>query len=300
MSSITDFRLAAPDIRHLATPLSRPECVLAFRNGSLLISDDRAALIRIRPDGTHEMIGSMQGRPNGFAVTGAGELYIANIAQGKFYRVARDGREEVFLETFEGKPVGAANFVYADPHHEDRLWLSISTVTVPRNRAEDEGIPDGCIVLRDRNGMRRVADGFTFTNELRIDRDGAFLYAAETATGRVSRLRIGADGSLTDRAIFGPATMFPGARVDGIAFDADGNLWVTELTRNALFAITPEGRLHTVFEDPEGRVIEKPSSVAFGGDDLRTVYVGSLTSTRLAHFRSPVPGLPMRHWNLDW
>jgi sugar lactone lactonase YvrE len=55
-----------------------------------------------------------------------------------------------------------------------------------------------------------------------------------------------------------------------------------------------------VFEDPEGRVIEKPSSVAFGGDDLRTVYVGSLTSTRLAHFRSPVPGLPMRHWNLDW
>jgi gluconolactonase len=300
MSSITDFRLSAADIQYVSTSLSRPECVMSFLDGNLLVSDNRAAVIRIKPDGTHELVGAMKGRPNGFAVTGDGELYIANIEQGKFYHVARDGREAVILDTFEGKPVGAANFVYADPHHEDRLWLSVSTVTVPRSRAEEEGISDGFILLRDSSGVRRVASEFTFTNELRISRDGAFLYAAETATARISRLRISADGSLTDRTIFGPAPIFPGARIDGIAFDADENLWVTELTRNALFAITPEGQLHTVFEDPDGRALEKPSSLAFGGPDMQTVYVGSLTSPRLASFRSPVPGLPMRHWNVSW
>jgi sugar lactone lactonase YvrE len=171
---------------------------------------------------------------------------------------------------------------------------------VPRSRGEDEAIPDGYVILRDAKGMQKVASGLTFTNELRIDRDGTFLYAAETGTARVSRLRIGADGSLSERTFFGPAPIIPGGRIDGIAFDADGNLWVTELTHNALFVITPEGQAHCIFEDLEGRTLVKPSSVAFGGADLRTVYVGSLTATRLATFRSPVPGLPMPHWGVAW
>jgi sugar lactone lactonase YvrE len=38
------------------------------------------------------------------------------------------------------------------------------------------------------------------------------------------------------------------------------------------------------------------TSVCFGGQDLRTAYVGSLAMSRLSTFRSPVPGLPMSHW----
>jgi hypothetical protein len=35
------------------------------------------------------------------------------------------------------------------------------------------------------------------------------------------------------------------------------------------------------------------ASVTFVGDDLRTVYVGSLKGKRIPYFRSPVSGLPM-------
>jgi hypothetical protein len=39
------------------------------------------------------------------------------------------------------------------------------------------------------------------------------------------------------------------------------------------------------------------ASVTFGGPDLTTVYIGSLKGDRIPCFRSPVPGLPMVHWN---
>jgi gluconolactonase len=45
-----------------------------------------------------------------------------------------------------------------------------------------------------------------------------------------------------------------------------------------------------------GPRLQFPTSLCFAGPDLRTVYVGSLAMSRLPTFRSPVPGLPMRHW----
>lgn len=38
-------------------------------------------------------------------------------------------------------------------------------------------------------------------------------------------------------------------------------------------------------------------SVAFGGRDLRTVYLGNLAGSRIASFRSPVAGVRPLHWN---
>jgi gluconolactonase len=96
--------------------------------------------------------------------------------------------------------------------------------------------------------------------------------------------------------VFGPEPLFPGAKVDGITFDAAGNLWVTEITRNALVVISPEGEATTVFDDPEHRTLDFPTSIAFGGPDRRTAYVGSLNMDRLACFEAPFPGQRMRHW----
>ena len=39
------------------------------------------------------------------------------------------------------------------------------------------------------------------------------------------------------------------------------------------------------------------ASITFGGPDLSTVHLGGLRATTIPAFRSPVPGLPMVHWN---
>jgi hypothetical protein len=48
-----------------------------------------------------------------------------------------------------------------------------------------------------------------------------------------------------------------------------------------------------------GQKLEALTSVAFGGPDLRTVYLGSLTNNRIASFRSDVPGEAPVHWNVS-
>jgi len=249
---------------------------------------------RIRPDGTQDLIGSMGGAPNGLAMAADGTIYVANIGHGAFYRLSQDGHHQVLLDTLDGKPVGSANFVYID--EKDRLWLTVSTVTTPRSDALHNKIADGYVILMDKNGPRRVAERILFANEVRIDGDGRHLYLAETTAGHVSRYPLNRDGSLGEPEIFGPSPIFPGALIDGITFDAAGNLWVTEITRHALIAITPEGLAHVVYEDPAGKTLFFPTSLTFGGPDLKTAYVGSLRLDHLMSFTAPVPGVPMYHW----
>jgi sugar lactone lactonase YvrE len=181
-------------------------------------------------------------------------------------------------------------------------------------------IRDGSIVLVDGDEVRTVATGIAFTNEVRLDANEEWLYAVETTARRIIRFRVGEDGSLTDRQTWGPEDH--GAFIDGIAFDAHGNLWGTHVMCDQIFAITPEGELRIILDDdnpePSRRLFEAfergeatpehmlacggtiaPwfASVTFGGPDLKNVYIGSLRGTRIPWFRSPVAGLPMVHWN---
>jgi sugar lactone lactonase YvrE len=181
-------------------------------------------------------------------------------------------------------------------------------------------VRDGYVALYDGGRLRIVADGFAFTNEIRLDAKEEWLYVAETCARKVTRLRVLPDGSLTDRETFGPEDH--GACIDGIAFDAHGNLWGTHVFTDRIFAITPEGDLRILLDDDRGSETGKAflaafardeatpelmlacggtiapwcASITFGGPDLRTVYVGSLKGSRIPYFRSPVAGLPMAHW----
>ncbi len=321
MSSIKDFRLDLAQIQFYAHDLSRPESVLAEKDGTLWASDNRGGVTRIDPDGSQQTVGQIGGEPNGLAMDGDGNILIANIGDGKIYKLHRDGSHQVILDEIDGqKPLGAANFVFIDS--QDRLWISVSTRRMPwfASMAHLDD-PDGYIILLDEKGPRIVADGILFPNEVRMDADESYLYVAETMAKRMLRYPVKPDGSLGPQEVFGPEDLGFGAYVDGFTFDAEGNIWVTTVLRNGLVIITPDGDHHTVFEDvnmpalenavakladraltPEdmfacvGPTLQFPASVTFAGPDLRTVYMGSLAMPHLPTFRSPVPGLPMRHW----
>jgi sugar lactone lactonase YvrE len=289
-----DFTLTPGDISFHGAELSRPECVVAERDGTLWCSDDRGGLTRIGADGRVSTIGSIKGAPNGFAPEKGGSFLVANIEDGKVYRLYRNGQSEMVLDTFEGAKLGSANFVYRDG---DRFWITVSTRTEPRRKAMEQGIADGFVLLYENGKARLAAQDIVFTNEVRVDRARKHLYVAETGKGRVLRYALRSDGSLGPAETYGPPSMFPGARIDGITFDAEGNLWVTEITRNGLYVIAPDGACRQVFEDPSGKTVDFPASVVFAGPDLKTAYVGSIRMKRLAMFRSPVAGEPLDHWN---
>ncbi len=294
--TLGNFTLTPQEIRWYGDGLSRPECVLAERDGTLWVSDNRGGVTRIDPDGRQSVMGSIPGAANGLALERGGAILVANIDDGKVYRLFRDGHHEIVLDSFDGRPLGSTNFVYCDPG-ADRIWITVSTRTVPRQEAAQRAIPDGYILVLERGVARLAAAGFCFTNEVRIDRARRHLYVAETAMGRVLRLPLAADGTLGTPEVFGPAALFPDARVDGLAFDVEGNLWVTEVSRNGLYVIAPDGACRRVFEDPTGATVRFPASIVFAGPDLKTAYLGSIPMKRLATFRSPVAGEPLAHWN---
>lgn len=334
---LVGWQVDTAQIATIGTDLQRPECILAEKNGTLWSADARGGVMRILPDGAQRLITQTASRhfdlagnqaqsllhgtlPNGLAFAPNGDILISNFGTDVLEVMSRDGQTRVLYDSIDGKPMGKVNFVLRDSRN--RIWITISTMVNPWSDAVCRNLADGYIILVDDKGMRIVAEGFAFTNEIRLDAREEWLYVAETAAKRVTRLRVQTDGSLTDREIYGPFNLGDGL-IDGIAFDAFGNLWCAMIFADRLVAITPEGDLLTLLEDgaPEatarfeaefatgkpvrfetmaacgGRIAPWLASITFGGPDLRTVYLGSLKGSTIPYFRAPVAGLPMVHWS---
>ena len=333
---ILDFGIDKASLQYAGSDLQRPECILAERDGTLWSADARGGVVKILPGGGQQIItqkrsvhfqdaGSEASRylrgtlPNGLAFARNGDFLIANFGTDCLEVMSRDGSSKILADSIDGQPIGKVNFVLRDSR--DRLWVTISTKIKNWMHALRTDLADGYIARYENGMFRIVADGFHFTNEIRFDAREEFLYVVETTGGCVSRLRMDERGNLRDREVFGPASLGTGAWPDGIAFDSFGNLWGTLVYSDKLFVLTPEGDLRILLDegDPdkvaalerqffEGRVTEDVlfatgqgvapwmASVTFGGPDLKTVYIGSLKGKRIPYFRSPVPGLPMVHW----
>lgn len=308
------------DLAHTGSGLHRPECVLAARDGSLYTSDWTLGIALTTPDGTTgpavEADLAGQGfRPNGIALTADGDFLFANLSRaGGVWRVGQRGEARPFATEVAGRPIPPTNFVLVDG---DRVWITISTMT--RNHehfAADANT--GQILLVQDGEVTIAADGLNWTNELRISPDGKYLFVSETFACRITRYDVAPDGVLTNpvRLTF-PGDTFP----DGMAFDAEGALWIVCVISNRLIRVAPDLTWTVLFEDIAPRALQSIasayakggltwdqiaqsrgsrvanlSSVAFGGPDLKTLYLGGLGISAVYMLSSPVAGLPMEHW----
>ena len=322
-------------IRCVGVDLQRPECVLAQSDGTLWTADARGGVMRIGHDGSQQLIAQRGQKPeagakspedlilrgtlpNGIALDANGNFFIANFGTDAIEFMERDGTTRTLYTELDGVPLGKMNFALRDD--TGRLWFTVTTRQQPWTRNINEKVADGYLLLLDGRGLRIVADGFVGTNECRLDARGEWLYVVESNARRISRLRVGPGGTLSHREVFGPPDL--GGVPDGFAFDAYGNLWITLVVADRLIALTPEGELLTLLDDGDANQVAEfdrhflagtvttelmaatrgtlapwMASITFGGPDLRTVYLGSLLGTTLPSFRSPVPGLPLPHWN---
>jgi gluconolactonase len=294
---LDEFRIAPEDFIFLGKDLSRPEAVMALRDGTVLASDKRAAVTLLHPDGAQRSFGSGLQLANTFAPIDDG-LLVTDLHRGALMQLGSDGQARVFCDSYEGEPIGSVNFLFAG-EEPGVAWMSVSTRKPDYRAAISQPVADGRIFRIDASGVRLAADGLFFPNAMQIDPLNGYFYVVETTAGRIARAKVGADGMPVAFETFGPDPFFEGAYPDGLALDCEGNVWITELSRNALIIIDRDGTPHTIFDDPDGKTLNKPTGLAFGGADLSTVYVGSLKMTTLPAFRSPVAGMAARHWTTD-
>ena len=318
------FTVAVTDLQFVGDDLARPECVVTTAQGDLFVSDRRGGIMHLMPGGGQRLIAArgVEGfLPNGFSLLPDRSFVVANLGPvGGAWRLLPGGELIPEVAAVEGMALPPTNFVHAERQNGAiRLWVSVSTRHVPREQAFRRDIADGYIVLKDGAGARIVADGLGFTNEIKVDPSGRWLYVNETMARRLSRFAICSQGELGRResvAEFGDGT-FP----DGFEFDAEGGIWIASVVSNRLLRIAPDGSQTVILEDADAEAVARAerhyaencltrvdidsgrsrtlgnlSSVTFGGPDLRTVYLGSLFGQRIATFRSPIAGAPPPHW----
>jgi sugar lactone lactonase YvrE len=296
----------------VGSDLHRPECVLCTARGDVYAADSRGGVTRIAPDGSQRLFG--------IADDGGRAEPIKPLSDtGGVWHLTRAGVLRPLVREADGVVLPPTNFVLVD--RRDRLWITVSTTKRPRHLDYRLDCATGFVVLVDNRGARIVADGIGYTNECAMDARGEWLYVNETFGRRLSRFPIRADGSLGAREVV--ATFGRGTFPDGVTLDEAGGAWITSVVSNRVLRVTPDGATHVVLEDadPEhidaveraflrnemarphldtirSRRLRNLSSLAFGGPDLRTAYLGCLLGDSLATFRTPVAGLPPSHWGL--
>lgn len=318
-STVSPARISLDQVRHIGEGLDRAECVLTTASGAVFCSDHRVGVAQVGAP-KQPLRGVPDGfLPNGFAMLRSREFLIANLdpeSGGGVWKIDPTRQLAPWLQQVDGQELLVTNSVCID--EADRIWISISTRKVPRQlgyRAQDG---DGFIVMVDGKGARIAADNIGYTNECRVDPEGQWLYVNETFGRRLSRFPIRGSTLGAKQVV---CEFSDGDFPDGVAFDCLGGAWITCVVSNRVIRVEKDGCQEVMLDASNPSIIDavetnfkaskmdradiesgnasalgNVSSLAFGGRDLRQVYLGSLVNPHLTTFVSPIAGAKPPHW----
>jgi len=159
---------------------------------------------------------------------------------------------------------------------------------------EEEPKPAHLHVIDLDGASRVVAGGILLTNGLGFSPDGRTLYHADSRTQALWRYAVADDGGVGPRQAF--ARIEPPGIPDGIAVAEDGGVWIAIAYGGAVMRFAADGSLEQSIEMPLPMV----TSVCFGGEDLRDLYVVSGSrgadperAGSVWRLHVDVPGLPI-------
>jgi gluconolactonase len=282
-----------------AKNLGEPEGPVALDDGSWLVVEmapERGCVTRLDKDGRMGRVLARTGRPNGLAVDEEGTIWVAESRYPSLIRLHMDGRSEVVLTACDGQPFLFPNDLCFGP--DGALYMTDSGLLfedfAPGNEIRRDFMEaeiDGRVYRIDPRtlGIEKIDSGLRFANGIAFGPDEN-LYANETFTGMVYRYRHENGRIVGGREDFSNVVREASTgRVigpDGIAFGADGNLYVTVFGQGDVTVLSPSGDVVQRIET-QGSL---PTNVAFGLDEQR-IYVTEDEFGRVETFEVATEGL---------
>ena len=138
----------------------------------------------------------------------------------------------------------------------------------------------------DAGGEVTLLDSLGPANGIEVSPDEKTLYIGEGRS--VWSYRLQEDGSVSDKKLL---VAFPDFGTDGIRCDVEGNLYVARIGKGVIAKVSPQGELVQEIK----LIGQKPTNVAFGGKDGRTMYVTLMDKGNIEYFRVDKPG---REWKM--
>jgi gluconolactonase len=229
-----------------------------------------------------------------------GRLVICDALTRRLMRLETDGRAVVLTDNYQGKRYNSPNdltidgkdrIYFSDPRYGERVGMEI---------LDEQGEPIEGVYRVDPDGKvkRVISREVERPNGVLVSADDRYLYVIDnndsSATGarKLWRFNLQADGSVgpAERKLLYDWGQARGG--DGIKQDQKGRLYVAAgLTvpkppvepdrhhKSGIYVFDPEGTLLDFLPVPNDLV----TNLAFGGDDLKTLYItagGSLYSIR--------------------
>lgn len=229
-------------------------------------------------------------KANGQALDGQGRLVVCEHETSRLVRREANGSWTVLASHYEGKALNSPNdvialsdgsLVFTDPPF-GRLLPDMGLVR-PREL-------DFCGVyhLGVGDGPRLLTDRVQQPNGLCVSRDGNRLLVNDTANGEIVEfiLSLRAGQAVLDQGrVWAVVPNDETGKVDGMKFDAAGNLYVTGA--GGVYVFDPDGNHKGFLEVPE--IV---GNLAFGGPDGRDLFLTASTSL----YRTRV-GIPGAEWS---
>ncbi len=252
-----------------------------------------------------------------------GHFLLAHLGDvaGGIYRLAPDGAISDVVTHANGYPLPPTNFVAIDAI--GRIWLTVSTTITPRADDYRKNACTGFIAVAEpgQHNARIVVNDLGYANECIVDLNNNYVYVNETFGRRLLRFDLATDGTLSKRHVF--TTFDFGTYPDGLTLEENGNLIVTSIVSNRVIKVSANGEQELILEDADSEFVEAVesayrsdslsskhlastgntelaniSSLAFGGDDRSTAYIGNLLGSCLYSFDTAMRGVAPSHWNV--
>ena len=260
-----------------------PECVAWGPDGMAYAGGEAGQLYRFPlSGGTLQEVARIEGGfLLGLAHDADGNTYACDDRSRCVHRITPQGEVSVYATGSAEQRMRLPNYPVFDA--AGNLYVSDSGDWAARNGFIWKVAPGGGAEIWDRQ-----ASGFT--NGMCLSPDGRYLYVAESTPPLVSRVAIAADGTAGRREV---VVELPRTVPDGLAFDVNGDLFISLYNPNIIYRFTTAGELETLVDDWEQLYLVAPTNIAFGGPDMKTLLIASLCGWAVHTAPMAAPGLKL-------
>jgi gluconolactonase len=275
------MRTASP-VETLISGYNSPEGPAFDRSGNLFfVNWLTSSIVKLTPEGQASEFFNTGGIPAGLAFHPDGSLYVADEGDTihGVMRITPEGQATILVNAYGGKPLNGANDLVFD--RNGVLYFSDPWGSSAEN-------PKGGFYRLFPDGkLEQIDTGLAFPNGVAMTADGSAVILAETYRNRLLRYRIHTDGSLGPREHWADTTLPSGP--DGMAFDANGDLYVAHFGGSCVDVYDPNGVRIDEIRVPGPNV----TNVAFGGADGKTLVITEVATASVYRVRLAVAGQPL-------
>ncbi len=280
-----------------ASGLDHPECCAFDREGNLWAGGEAGQIYRIDCSGNVKTIANLGGFCAGLAFSPDDcELFVCVAGLGVAC-VAKNGEHRIFATHVGDHKIIAANYVLFDSRGQ--LYVTDSGTWMKRN---------GFVLRFDGYGRGEILTGpLGYANGLALSADERHLFMVESDSDSLLRFEIGSidrlDSGVHRVVRAKPKTGSPlvpevfvdrvGRFPDGVAFDADGNLYVCCYASDEIWRIGPDRQKTLLAHDRWGIILGRPTNLAFGGTNFDEIYVANLGRYTITRAKLGIRGQPL-------